>query len=224
VDEITTEAQLRELLGEPARAALDKERDALHDLDRQWLAHSPFCLVATSDADGRCDVSPKGDPPGSTLVLDDRTIALPERAGNRRADGFRNVLANPHVGLLFLLPGRTDTLRINGRAQLVTDTRLLDRMVVQGHRPLLAMVVAIEQVFSHCGKAFLRSQLWDPGSWDATAVPSRARIAQRLERPDESLADLEAYYGPAYAAGLYPATPQRQPRSSTPPGTGESGS
>jgi PPOX class probable FMN-dependent enzyme len=206
VDEITTEAQLRDLLGEPAQAALDKERDALHDLDRQWLARSPFCLVATSDAEGRCDVSPKGDPPGFAVVLDDRTIALPERAGNRRADGFRNLLANPHVGLIFLLPGRTDTLRINGRARLVTDAGLLDRMLVEGHRPVLAMVVEIEEVFHHCGKAFLRSQLWQPASWDAGTVPTRARIAQQLERPDESLADLEAYYGPSYAAGLYPAT------------------
>jgi len=203
--EITSEAQLRELLGEPAPAAVAKERDSLHEFDRQWLAASPFCLVATSAADGSCDVSPKGDPPGFVLVLDDRTIAIPERAGNRRADGYRNILANPHVGLIHLLPGRTDTLRINGRARLVTDEDLLDRMVVKGHRPVLAVVVDIDQVFHHCGKAFLRSQLWDPETWDgADAVPSRPRIAQRLERPTESLEDLERYYGPSYAAGLYP--------------------
>jgi PPOX class probable FMN-dependent enzyme len=203
--EITSEAQLRELLGAPAAAALAKERTALHEFDREWLAASPFCLVATSGADGSCDVSPKGDPPGFTLVLDDSTVALPERAGNRRADGYRNILANPHVGLIYLLPGRTDTLRINGRARLVTDGDLLDRMVVKGHRPVLAVVVEIDQVFHHCGKAFLRSQLWDPSTWDgADAVPSRPRIAQRLERPEESLADLERYYGAGYAAGLYP--------------------
>jgi PPOX class probable FMN-dependent enzyme len=203
--EITSEAQLRELLGAPAAAALAKERTALHEFDREWLAASPFCLVATSGTDGSCDVSPKGDPPGFTLVLDDSTVALPERAGNRRADGYRNILANPHVGLIYLLPGRTDTLRINGRARLVTDGDLLDRMVVKGHRPVLAVVVEIDQVFHHCGKAFLRSQLWDPSTWDgADAVPSRPRIAQRLERPEESLADLERYYGAGYAAGLYP--------------------
>src|SRR3954452_20996771 len=110
--EITTVEQLTALVGEPLQRVKDKVRPALHELDRQWLAGSPFCLVATSDADGRCDVSPKGDPPGCTVVLDDTTIALPERAGNRRADGFRNVLANPHVGLIYLLPGRPDTLRI----------------------------------------------------------------------------------------------------------------
>ena len=204
MDEITTEAELAALLGEPAPAAVAKERARLDEFDRLWLAASPFCLVATSGADGSCDVSPKGDPPGFTLVLDDLTVAVPERAGNRRADGFRNILANPHVGLIHLLPGRTDTLRINGRARLVTTPGLLDRMVVKGHRPLLAVVVEIDQVFHHCGKAFLRSQLWDPAGRDADTVPSRARIAQKLERPGESLADLEAYYGPSYAAGLYP--------------------
>jgi PPOX class probable FMN-dependent enzyme len=145
VDDITTEAELRELLGEPAPAALAKERSQLHELDREWLAASRFCLVATSGADGSCDVSPKGDPAGFTLVLDERTVAVPERAGNRRADGYRNILANPHVGLLYLLPGRGDTLRINGRARLTRDPELLDRMLVRGHRPVLAMVVEVEQ-------------------------------------------------------------------------------
>lgn len=209
MQEITSEEQLRALLGEPVPAALAKERTALADVDREWLAASPFCLIATSGADGSCDVSPKGDPPGFTLVLDDRTIALPERAGNRRADGYRNILANPHVGLIHLLPGRTDTLRINGRARLVTEPALLDRMVVKGHRPVLAVVVEIEQVFHHCGKAFLRSRLWDVDSWRPDAVPSRARIAHALERRHEPLEDLERYYSPAtYSAGLYPSPDQ----------------
>ena len=205
MDEITTEAELRELLGQPLPRVAAKDRPALDDAGRQWLAASPFCLVATSAPDGSCDVSPKGDPPGFTVVLDDRTIALPERAGNRRADGFVNILANPHVGLLYLLPGRGDTLRINGRARLVRDPALLDRMVVQGSRPLLAMVVDIEQVFFHCAKAFLRSELWDPESWRPDAVPSRAQLA-RQERPEETIAELERYYGKQYSAGLYPTS------------------
>lgn len=203
--EITTEDELRELLGMPLPRVADKERTSLHELHRQWLAASPLCLVATSAADGSCDVSPKGDPPGFALVLDERTIALPERAGNRRADGFRNVLTNPHVGLVFLVPGRGDTLRVNGRARLVADAPFLDAMTVRGSRPLLAMVVDVEQVFFHCAKAFLRSHLWDPTTWDPTAAPSRPQIAQRLERPEESLEELERYYGPDYLAGLYPA-------------------
>jgi PPOX class probable FMN-dependent enzyme len=206
VDEITTETELAVILGQPTAAAAGKERTALDDVHRQWLAASPFCLVATSAADGSCDVSPKGDPPGFTLVLDDTTIALPERAGNRRADGFRNILANPHVGLIYLLPGRGDTLRINGRGRLVRDAALLDRMVVKGHRPLLAMVVEVQQVFFHCAKAFLRSGLWEPETWQPDVVPSRARIAHQQERAGEELADIERYYGEQYTAGLYPST------------------
>ncbi|SDP20586.1 hypothetical protein SAMN04487905_102388 [Actinopolyspora xinjiangensis] len=201
--EVTDEAELRELVGEPQRRTLDKERDRLHELDKRWLAHSPFCLVATSDEQGRCDVSPKGDPPGFTLVLDDSTIALPERPGNRRADGFHNVLRNPHVGLLYMLPGRGDTLRINGRARIVRQAPFFERMEVKGHRPTLALVVETEQVFHHCAKAFMRSDLWNPESWNPRAVDSRPNIAKTLESPDKSLAELEHYYGAEYARKLY---------------------
>ena len=201
--EVTTEACLRELLGDPAPRVAAKDRPSLDDYDRQWLAHSPFCLVATSSADGTCDVSPKGDPPGFTLVIDDTTIAIPERPGNRRADGFHNILSNPHVGLIYLVPGRTDTLRINGKATLVRDAPFFDRLMMKGHRPVLAVLVQIEQIFYHCSKAFLRSDLWQPSSWNPSALPSRAEISHRLERPDEALADLERYYGPQYADGLY---------------------
>jgi len=201
--EVTTEAELREILRQPRPPVANKDRPSLDAYDRQWLAHSPFCLVATSNADGTCDVSPKGDPPGFTLVLNDTTLAIPERPGNRRADGFRNILSNPHIGLIYLVPGRTDTLRINGRATLVRDAPFFDQMIVKGHRPVLAVVVHIEQIFYHCSKAFLRSDLWQPSSWDPTALPTRAEISHRLERPDESLADLEHYYGPSYADGLY---------------------
>ncbi|MFI2665710.1 pyridoxamine 5'-phosphate oxidase family protein [Micromonospora carbonacea] len=201
--EITSHEELRELLGAPLPRAVTKERRALHERDRQWLAASPFCLVATAGADGACDVSPKGDPPGFALVLDDTTIAVPERPGNRRADGYHNIVANPHVGLIFMIPGRTDTLRINGRARLVRDAPFFDDMVVRGHRPVLAIVVEIEQIFFHCGKAFLRSELWRPETWQPDALPSRARLAKELEVPTESLADLEAYYGPAYERKIY---------------------
>lgn len=121
--EIKSEEELRDLLGEVLPRAVTKERVALHERDREWLANSPFCLIATADASGACDVSPKGDPAGFTHVIDDTTIAIPDRPGNRRADGFRNVLANPHVGLLYLIPGRGETLRINGRARLISEAR-----------------------------------------------------------------------------------------------------
>lgn len=203
---ITTPDQLRALLGEPVPRVATKERPSLHPLDREWLAHSPLCLVATSAADGSCDVSPKGDPPGFTIVLDETTIAVPERAGNRRADGFRNVLTNPHVGLIYFVPGRGDTLRINGRARLVSDAPFFDQMLVQGTRPLLAMVVDVEEVFYHCSKAFLRSRLWDPQTWDPTAVPARPQIARAVERPEDSIEELERYYGPTYGTDLYPGS------------------
>lgn len=196
---------LTALLGEPAQRARDKERDHLLDIDRAWLAASPFCVLATAGADGTCDASPKGDPVGSLVhVLDDRTIAVAERPGNRRVDGYRNVLENPHVGLLFLVPGRGDTLRVNGRARLVSDAPFLDEMVVRGHRPVLALVVEVEQVFFHCSKAFLRSGLWDPEGWAPDgSVPRRAVIAHEVEPDGRSIEELDAYYGPSYADGLY---------------------
>ena len=201
--EITTYDELREVIPPPLARTRDKARPALHELDRQWLAASPFCLVATSAADGTCDVSPKGDPAGFSLVLDDTTIAIPERRGNRRVDGFRNILSNPHVGLIFLLQGRGDTLRINGRARLVKDAPFFDDLVVKGHRPQLAVLVEIDEVFHHCSKAFLRSELWNTETWNPEAVPSRPRIAKALERQGDELALLEEYYGPSYADGLY---------------------
>jgi PPOX class probable FMN-dependent enzyme len=201
--QITSEAQLRGLLGLPTGRALTKERTVLHQRDREWLAASPFCLVATSGADGSCDVSPKGDPPGFTLVLGDTTIAIPDRYGNRRADGFRNILANPHVGLIYLVPGRDETLRINGRARLIADAPFFDQMIVKGHRPAVAMLVEIEQIFFHCMKSFMRAHLWDPQTWAPGALPPHAHLVKSVQPTPETLAELERHYGPSYAKGLY---------------------
>ncbi|MEV5557490.1 pyridoxamine 5'-phosphate oxidase family protein [Nonomuraea wenchangensis] len=200
--EIGSEAELRELLGEVMPRAATKERVRLHERDRQWLAASPFCLIATSDEQGACDVSPKGDPAGFVHVLDDATIAIPDRPGNRRADGFINILRNPHVGLIFLIPGRNETLRINGRARLVRDAPFFDELIVKGHRPHLAIVVEIEQIFFHCAKAFLRSSLWKPETW-GDDLPSHAQITKDVQKVEESLEELEAYYGATYAKKLY---------------------
>jgi PPOX class probable FMN-dependent enzyme len=203
--EITTVDQLEAIVGLPTGLAVTKERDALTDIDRAWLAATPFCVLATSDDEGRCDASPKGDPPGQLVhVVDEHTIAIAERPGNRRVDGYRNVLANPHVGLTFLIPGRGDTLRINGRARLVDDAAYFDAMAVRGKRPILALEVEIETVFFHCAKAFLRSGLWDPESWEPGSVPRRAVIAHELEHSPRTLEDLDDYYRPeAYGKNLY---------------------
>lgn len=201
---ITTEAELRDLLGEPMQRVLEKDRASFSPEHRAWLAASPFCLVATSDASGRCDVSPKGDPAGFGLVVDDTTLAIPERPGNKRADGFANILQNPYVGLIFFIPGRGDTLRVNGRAKLLADAPYADQMIVKGHKPVVILEVDVEQIFFHCSKAFLRSSLWKPETWAPEAAPNRAAIAKSLERPDDSMEELEAYYSSAtYAEGLY---------------------
>jgi PPOX class probable FMN-dependent enzyme len=201
--EISSEADLRELLGTPAPRVITKERTRLHERDIEWLAAAPFCLVATSGADGTCDVSPKGDPPGFALVLDEKTIAIPERPGNKRADGYRNILANPHVGLIFVIPGRKETLRINGRARLIRDAPFFDDMIVKGHRPPLALLVEIEQIFFHCQKSFMRARLWEPESWHPEAVPAPAVIAKTIQLREETLEELERYYGPQYETHLY---------------------
>jgi PPOX class probable FMN-dependent enzyme len=201
--EIGSEAELRELLGEVMPRAAAKERRRLHERDREWLAASPFCLIATSDEAGNCDVSPKGDPAGFVHVIDDTTIAIPDRPGNRRADGFLNILKNPHVGLIFLIPRRNETLRINGRARLVREAPFFDEMIVKGHRPHLALVVEIEQIFFHCAKSFLRSALWKPDSWAPDTLPSHARLVKDVQPVEESLEQLESYYGESYAKRLY---------------------
>jgi uncharacterized protein len=201
--QIRTVDELVALIGVPLPRVANKIRRTLHELDREWLAASPFCLVATSDQNGSCDVSPKGDPPGQlAYVINDTTIALAERPGNRRADGYKNVLANPHVGLIFLIPGRGDTLRINGRARLLSDAPFFDDMIVKGHRPVLALVVEVEEIFHHCAKAFLRSQLWQPESWQ-DPLPPRPVIAKAFEGRQESLDELTVYYGADYANHLY---------------------
>jgi uncharacterized protein len=201
---VDTVAELEELVGLPLPAVRDKVRPRLVDLDRRWLAVSPFCVLATSDTAGRCDASPKGDPAGSLVhVLDEGRVAVAERPGNRRVDGYRNVLANPHVGLLSFVPGRSDTLRINGRARLVSDAPWFDEIAVGGRRPLLAVEIEVEEVFHHCAKAFLRSKLWEPATWTPDALPSVAEISKQLYRPDTELSELQEYYGPSYAERLY---------------------
>ena len=201
---VTSVDELREIIPPPLGAAVDKVRYALHDLDRQWLAAAPLVLVATSDAAGNLDVSPKGDPAGSLVrVLDDRTLAIPERPGNRRVDGYRNVLANPHVGLIFLIPGRGDTLRVNGSARVVRDAPYLADLQVRRNVPVLALEVDVEEVFHHCSKAFLRSKAWDPDTWDAEIVPSRAVLSKTFDRKEASIEQLEEYYGPSYAENIY---------------------
>ena len=174
---ITSEQELRDLYGHPGERAVAKERPVLNADCRAFIAHAPFLVMGTAGADGRCDVSPKGDAPGFVHVLDERHLAIPDRLGNNRLDGLRNILENDHVGLIFFIPGREDTLRVNGRARIARDEALLDRLAVNGKRPVTALVVEVEQAFMHCARAFKRAGLWEPARWpDAAGVRSMQRM------------------------------------------------
>src|SRR6266581_3747582 len=174
---VTSETELRELMGTPSERAIKKESATVDEPSREFIARAPFLLLATSNADGRCDVSPKGDAPGFVRVLDERHLVIPDRPGNKRLDGLRNLLANPHVGLLFLVPGREETLRVNGRASITRDPELLQRTAVEGKTPLLAIGVEVEQCFLHCAKPSRRSHVWAHDQWPAPDVlPSLARV------------------------------------------------
>lgn len=201
---VSTDAQLREVIGPPMPRSVRKEIARLDVHCRALIAASPFVLVASSDASGRMDVSPKGDPPGFVQVLDDETLAIPDRPGNRRADTFTNVLQNPGVGLLFLIPGRLETLRVNGRARIVRDAALRERMAVKGKAPDLALVVTVEQAFIHCGKCMIRSRLWEKDSWpDADGLPSQAQCLVAHARLAESVEEVQASIELARTTRLY---------------------
>ena len=148
-DTIDSFDQVRDLLGEPTEAVVSKDIDSIDEVCRGIIARSPFMLLASSGRDGRVTISPKGDPAGFVRVLDEKRLAIPDRLGNRRADTFQNLFQNPHVGLIFLIPGKAETLRVNGEARLVRDAALLESMAVNGRAPKLALVVYVEQLFMH---------------------------------------------------------------------------
>jgi PPOX class probable FMN-dependent enzyme len=175
------EGRLRSILGEPSELVQSKVSDRLNDLTRQFVERSPFLCLATTPADGTCDVSPRGDPPGFVRILDERTLLLPDRPGNRLADSHRNVLENPQVALLFVIPGVTDTFRVNGRATIVADPELLEPCAVDGKVPKLALRIEVEEAYTHCSKAFLRSNLWDPAAYvDRDELPSPGELLRSV--------------------------------------------
>ena len=190
--EITTEEQLREIVGHPHESVVNKVKPALEQVHLEWLAATPMIFLATADADGRLDVSPKGDPPGKDVhVIDERTIAIPERPGNKRVDGYLNVLQNGHAGTIAVIPGRADTLRVNGSARIVGEADYFDALMVKKKRPILAVEITVEEVFFHCSKAFFRSDLWKPETWHPDEISSPAQIVKtlwpHLEISDEDL-------------------------------------
>ena len=201
---VSSDAELRAIVGAPVERSLKKQIARLDAHCRALIAASPFVLVASGDAAGRLDVSPKGDPPGFVQVLDDETLAIPDRPGNRRADTFTNLLQNPGVGLIFLIPGKLETLRINGRARIVRDAWLLERMAVRGKAPALALVVAVEEAFIHCGKCMLRSRLWESDAWaPVDDLPTQAQCLVDHGKLAESLEDVQAAIERSRKTALY---------------------
>jgi PPOX class probable FMN-dependent enzyme len=177
MDRIADVEELRELYGAPSERAVKKQLDRLDRHCRAFIALSPFLVVASADPAGHCDASPKGDMPGFVRVLDDRTLLIPDRLGNNRVDTLGNLLARPGIGLLFFVPGVNETLRVNGRASLTTDPEVLMPLAVNGKAPRSGILVAVEEVYFHCGKALIRSDLWNPGKRvPRGAFPSLGRI------------------------------------------------
>ena len=175
---ITSQEQLRELYEQPLERAVRKQLDRLDDMARRLIAVAPIVLVASHDADGRCDVTPRGGQPGFVTVLDDDHLAIPDATGNNRLDTLQNVVATGHAGLIFLIPGRDQTLRVNGAACITADPGVLDRLAPVGKPPRTAIVVAADEVYAHCPKAFVRSRLWNPASWPAPEdQPSPAEVS-----------------------------------------------
>jgi len=174
---IDDEQSLRELFEPPHSLAILKCQDSLGEHAREFIRRSPFLCIGSQHPDGKADVSPRGDPPGFVKVLDERTIAIPDRPGNNRLDTLANIIANPNVGLLFVIPGFEDTLRISGRAGLTRDPELLKDMAVAGRVPKLAILVSISEVFLHCAKAFRRSRLWSADYFqDRSEMPSLIKM------------------------------------------------
>lgn len=202
-DAVRSEAQLRALFPEPTHNAYRKQIDRLDGRCRELIAASPIVFVATAGADGRCDVSPRGGPPGFVRVLDGQRLLLPEGRGNNRLDSLANLLANPWIGLLFAIGGRNETLRVNGRATLTTDPELLELVPLRGRVPRLAIGVEADEVFTHCGKAFIRSELWDPDTWpERDALPSPAEVL-RVHTGAASLEEAQARLDESYTQRLW---------------------
>ncbi|MCC6627194.1 MAG: pyridoxamine 5'-phosphate oxidase family protein [Chloroflexi bacterium] len=204
-DTIDSEDGIRALLGTPSELVIKKQLPALDAHCRAFIALAPFVAVATTDANGGADVSPRGDAPGFVRVLDERRLVIPERPGNRRADTLRNVVQTGAVGLLFLIPGFEETLRVNGRAWLTRDPDLLASLAARGKPPLVAIGVQVDEAFLHCAKAFKRSRLWEATTWPARAtLPSLAcMLFDQARPPDQTVEDLERQVAESYATRLY---------------------
>ena len=201
---VDTRQRLRELLEEPDAGVTEKDLDHLNEVARRFVAMSPFLLLSTKGADGRMDVSPKGDPGGFVEVFDNKTLIIPDRLGNQRVDTFENLLVDPSIGLLFLIPGHTETPRVSGTAKIVLDSSVQERHVVNGKKPLLALVVTVEQVFMHCSKCLVRSRLWQTEHWPTRrSAPTLAEWVHSVNLPQHSVEQLQSWHDKDATQRLY---------------------
>ena len=191
-------ASLRDLYGQPSKRALEKQLDHLDRHCRHFISLSPFIVIATADAHGRADASPKGDAPGFVRVENERTLLIPDRIGNKRIDSLTNLTSNPRLGLIFMIPGVAETLRVNGKAEITRDPTLLNSLAAMGKAPKTAIRVTVEEAYLHCGKSIIRAKLWDPEQRvERSTLPSLGRmIADQIEGidADESDAHIERNY------------------------------
>ncbi len=208
--EIGSESELRDNFGEPMDIALLKQLGKLDDHCKEFISRSPFLCIGTSAEDGKADVSPRGDPPGFVQVLDDNTIFIPDRPGNNRLDTMSNIVANPNVGLIFLIPGFEDALRVNGKATIVKDPEILERCAVNRKVPAMGIMVDVNEAFLHCAKAVRRSKLWDSESQqERKEMPTLAQmILEQVAEPDnppskEEIKDADDFVEDNYKTGLY---------------------
>ena len=204
-DVVATKEALREIVGHPSELVVRKQMARLDQHACRYIALSPFLAIGTSGLNGVGDVSPRGDAAGFVLVLDDNTLAIPERPGNRRSDTLVNILETGGVGLIFMVPGREETLRVNGKGSIVRDAGLLDRTTSRGNRPSVVIVVDVQECFFHCAKAFKRSGLWQPATWpDSAGMASLAQILiDQTRPPNTSVAELEQQIAESYAKRMY---------------------
>ncbi len=199
---ITDEAQLREVIGMPTTLVQSKIVDRLNDLTRQFIERSPFVCVSTARPDGGLDVSPRGDPAGFVRILDERTLLLPERPGNKLADTLTNLLADDRIALLFLIPGVGDSFRINGRAKIVEDDELLSGSAVGGKAPKLGILVTVEEAYTQCSKALIRSDLWNAERHiDRGELPSSGEIMRAVADPEFDAETYDRERAERYARG-----------------------
>lgn len=204
MDIIEDIAEIRELYGEPSERAVKKQLPRLEKHSRAFIALSPFLVIASADPSGRVDASPKGDAPGFVRVLDDETLLIPDRLGNNRVDTIGNLLSHPGVGLIFFVPGLRETLRVNGKARITTDPVLLEPSAVNGKPPRSGVLVTADEVYFHCGKALIRSDLWNPDKRVAQSdFPSLGRIIAEQIGDGRSIAESERYTEEGYRTRLY---------------------